>query len=67
MKSVVVLVSCDNILRLYSPIYYLRVLRSTRTFLLLSDASSTGSGSKQLNENDPLSQIDPLWPIKRFS
>lgn len=32
-----------------------------------SDASSTGSGSKQLNENDPLSQIDPLWPIKRFS
>lgn len=32
-----------------------------------SDASSTGSGSKPGPENDPLSQIDPLWPIKRFS
>ncbi|XP_014253355.1 tyrosine-protein phosphatase non-receptor type 23 [Cimex lectularius] len=31
-----------------------------------SDASSTSSSSKP-NENDPLSQIDPLWPIKRYS
>ncbi|KAL1124573.1 hypothetical protein AAG570_001197 [Ranatra chinensis] len=30
-----------------------------------SDASSTGS--LKPNDSDPLSQIDPLWPIKRYS
>uniref|UniRef100_T1HMT3 Uncharacterized protein n=1 Tax=Rhodnius prolixus TaxID=13249 RepID=T1HMT3_RHOPR len=33
-----------------------------------SDASSTGSTtSNKPSEGDPLSQIDPLWPIKRYS